>query len=262
MTIMEKIKETINKLPFNGLVGKIPAFAKVAKYANYAFCGLILIILLILVLPVGGKKSSKELVAVEKSIKKELGLTPQELIALNAIIANNGKTKGIDEVLSEYELQDDDDKVSELEDMLEEFEDLEDLMDFYDISKKDFRKYTEKAKDYIKDNKEEIKTNVKKQSSKSTDVAKLLDKYENLVKEMEKAAKKNNMSALMKVYQEAAKFADEIEDMDIDKWSSKDTARYLKLSERYVEASDAVVNNISNMDLSDLSDMDLSDLDL
>ncbi|MBR4825963.1 MAG: hypothetical protein IKZ86_14300 [Spirochaetaceae bacterium] len=256
MTILEKIKETINKLPFNGIVGKIPALAKVASYANYAFCGLVLVILLILVLPIGRTKSSKELAAVEKSIKKELGLTPQELIVLNAIIVNDGKTKGIDDEIYEYELQDDDDKVFILEDTLEDFEDLEDLLNFYDISKKDYRKYTEKAKEYIKDNKDKIKAHVKKHSSKSADVTKLLDKYENLVKEMEKAAKKNNMSSLMKVYEEASKFADEIEDMDIDKWSSKDMARYLKLSERYTEAAEAVVDNM------DISDMDLSDLDL
>lgn len=35
---MKKILEAINKLPFKGLVEKVPALAKVAAYANYVVC--------------------------------------------------------------------------------------------------------------------------------------------------------------------------------------------------------------------------------
>ncbi len=43
--IIKKIKESINKLPFNNLLGKIPALSKLSSYANYGFCILLLIIL-------------------------------------------------------------------------------------------------------------------------------------------------------------------------------------------------------------------------
>ena len=43
--IIKKIKESINKLPFNNLFGKIPALSKFSSYANYGFCVLVLMVL-------------------------------------------------------------------------------------------------------------------------------------------------------------------------------------------------------------------------
>ena len=60
MTIMEKIKETINKLPFNGLVGKIPALAKVAGFANYAACALGVLLLVVVVAVATPNKASAQ----------------------------------------------------------------------------------------------------------------------------------------------------------------------------------------------------------
>lgn len=60
MTIMEKIKETINKLPFNGLVGKIPALAKVAGFANYAACALGVLLLVVVVSVATPNKASAQ----------------------------------------------------------------------------------------------------------------------------------------------------------------------------------------------------------
>lgn len=56
--LIEKAKGAINKLPFNSLVGKVPALAKVAGYANYAFCALVVLILATLVVPKGSKVPS------------------------------------------------------------------------------------------------------------------------------------------------------------------------------------------------------------
>ena len=107
MTIMEKIKETINKLPFNGLVGKIPALAKVAGFANYAACALGVLLLVVVVAVAtpnkasaqtkgnvdstaeekdADKKAKSELKELESQIKKTLGVTPEELVALVAVV--------------------------------------------------------------------------------------------------------------------------------------------------------------------------------
>lgn len=52
---IEKAKGAINKLPFNNLAGKVPALAKVAGYANYAFCALAVVLLVAIFMP--GKTS-------------------------------------------------------------------------------------------------------------------------------------------------------------------------------------------------------------
>lgn len=45
IVIIKKIKDAIDKLPFNNLLEKIPALSKLSSYANYGFCILLLIIL-------------------------------------------------------------------------------------------------------------------------------------------------------------------------------------------------------------------------
>ena len=52
-----KAKEIINKLPFNNLAQKVPALAKFAGYANYAFCVLVLLLLVLILHGVKGKSS-------------------------------------------------------------------------------------------------------------------------------------------------------------------------------------------------------------
>lgn len=44
--VLTKVKNTINKLPFNNMAAKVPFLARAAKYANYAFCVLVVIVLL------------------------------------------------------------------------------------------------------------------------------------------------------------------------------------------------------------------------
>ena len=41
-SILEKVKEGINKLPFSRYAAKVPQLVKVAPFANYAFCGVVL----------------------------------------------------------------------------------------------------------------------------------------------------------------------------------------------------------------------------
>lgn len=50
-SVIGKIKEVIAKLPFNNLVGKIPALAKFSGYANYAACVLAVLVLGKLLVP-------------------------------------------------------------------------------------------------------------------------------------------------------------------------------------------------------------------
>lgn len=49
IVIFKRIKDSINKLPFNNLLGKIPALSKFSNHANYGFCFLILIILSLII---------------------------------------------------------------------------------------------------------------------------------------------------------------------------------------------------------------------
>ena len=44
-SVVGKIKDAINKLPFENLAKKVPALAKFAGYANYAFCALVLVVI-------------------------------------------------------------------------------------------------------------------------------------------------------------------------------------------------------------------------
>lgn len=175
MTIMEKIKETINKLPFNGLVGKIPALAKVASYANYAFCGLILIIFLIIAMPDGGQKhqklhkQSEELMSVEEVIKNTLDLNPHEFIALFTMLETD--ENDINEMICEYELKDASDKVNFLLDRMDLFEDALTFLD--DEEEKELEEYIKSARNYIKANKKTINAIIKsaaKKNNKEKDV--------------------------------------------------------------------------------------------
>ncbi|MCR5762967.1 MAG: leucine-rich repeat domain-containing protein [Treponema sp.] len=59
-----KAKDAINKLPFNTMAQKVPALAKFAAYANYAFCVLVLL-LLVLILR-GGKGKSSDTMAMSE----------------------------------------------------------------------------------------------------------------------------------------------------------------------------------------------------
>lgn len=175
MTIMEKIKETINKLPFNGLVGKIPALAKVASYANYAFCGLILIIFLIIAMPDGGQKhqklhkQSEELMSVEEVIKNKLDLNPHEFIALFTMLETD--ENDINEMICEYELKDASDKVNFLLDRMDLFEEVLTFLD--DEEEKELEEYIKSARNYIKANKKTINAIIKsaaKKNNKEKDV--------------------------------------------------------------------------------------------
>ncbi len=52
-----KAKDAINKLPFNTMAQKVPALAKFAAYANYAFCVLVLLLLVLILRGRKGKSS-------------------------------------------------------------------------------------------------------------------------------------------------------------------------------------------------------------
>lgn len=69
------------------------------------------------------------------------------------------------------------------------------------------------------------------------DIDKFLTSYEKFVVEAETAAKKNNLSALMKLQMQAIKFAEEVEKLDTSSdWTSKDLQKYTDLTLRYSSA--------------------------
>ena len=90
-SVVEKVKEAINKLPFNNLVGKIPALAKFSGYANYAACALAVILVVAVAKPSssGGsgssfgstvKVTSQDIIEKVSKLKKESTIQVQGFI--------------------------------------------------------------------------------------------------------------------------------------------------------------------------------------
>ena len=144
-----KLKTAIDKLPFNDMAQKVPALAKFAKFANYAACAVGVLLLVVIISAITpdkkGEKSKSGKTAVEKTakkensgkgkvakddkaentssvknleagIKKELGLSVDELIAVYAVKKDLDEDT-LAETLSKYELSEGSDK----EALLEEF---------------------------------------------------------------------------------------------------------------------------------------------
>ena len=87
-SVVGKIKGAIAKLPFNNLVGKIPALAKFSGYANYVACALAVIILGILFAP---SNSVKPAVNELKKINNESARFWIRMIEENGIDAISDK---------------------------------------------------------------------------------------------------------------------------------------------------------------------------
>ena len=69
------------------------------------------------------------------------------------------------------------------------------------------------------------------------DIDKFLTSYEKFVVEAETAAKKNNLSALMKLQVKSIEFVEEVEKLDTSSdWTSKDLQKYTDLTSRYSAA--------------------------
>ncbi len=125
-----KLKGLIDKLPFNGMAAKVPALAKVAGFANYAACalGVLLVVVVVAVAtpdkggnPAKGGKVGAETKAAEAAVKKEFGVSSEELIIAGVIAAddldleNEIKEEDLAEFLSLYEMMSDSEKAATLE---------------------------------------------------------------------------------------------------------------------------------------------------
>ena len=191
-----KAKNAIDKLPFNEMVQKVPALEKFAKFANYVVCAVGVLLLVVVISAItpdkkgeksksgktavektakkkdsGKEKVAKEnegekelsLKSVESSIKKEFGLTAQEVIAAYAAKQNLDEDT-LAETLKNYEIAEESGKVEILEELKKTF-----LVNL-DTSDKTA------VKQLINDGKKKVK-GVEKQ------VAKLTSEYKSFLKE-------------------------------------------------------------------------------
>jgi len=69
------------------------------------------------------------------------------------------------------------------------------------------------------------------------DIGKILTSYEEFVIEAENAAKKNNLTALMKLQMKSLEFAEKVEKLETSSdWTAKDLEKYTDLTLRYTKA--------------------------
>ena len=83
---------------------------------------------------------------------------------------------------------------------------------------------------------------------------KTLKSYEKTVVAIEKAAKSNNMSSLLKLQGEALKLTEDLEDFeDSSAWTMKDSEKYLELTNRYTKAMMTLSNSTPSLDFGSFS---------
>jgi DNA-binding transcriptional regulator GbsR (MarR family) len=82
-------------------------------------------------------------------------------------------------------------------------------------------------------------------SKQRTEINKFLKAYEDVVVAAEKAAKSNKMTDLLKVQEKALKLNEQAEKIqNYDEWTTKDSEKYLDLTNRYAEAMTALSNAV------------------
>ena len=79
-----KLKDAIDKLPFNGMAQKVPALEKFSKFANYAVCVIGVVLLIVIISAITG--GSGKLTPSEKAVKKAYGCSAEELLVANGIL--------------------------------------------------------------------------------------------------------------------------------------------------------------------------------
>lgn len=136
-----KVKTAIDRLPFNGMARKVPSLAKFAGFANYAACALAVLILTGVSFAgcgggSSGGKAGAETKAAEAAIKKEFGVTGEELIIASAVAAGVSENE-IAEAMSEFALMGDSEKAQRMDEL---------RAIFAAVDKKDLAELTGKAK--------------------------------------------------------------------------------------------------------------------
>ena len=96
-----KLKDAIDKLPFNGMAQKVPALEKFSKFANYAVCVIGAVLLIVIISAITG--GSGKLTPSEKAVKKAYGCSAEELIVANLILGGFPDSF-ISASVSEYDL--------------------------------------------------------------------------------------------------------------------------------------------------------------
>lgn len=153
-----KAKEAIKKLPFNNLAQKVPALAKFAGYANYAACVLALLLVVVILTATGHNKSGSsdhaKLKSVEANVKKELGVSAEELIAAyDALLGKdykivNASTEDVADAIAQYAVTSDSQKAMRLEVIFENV--------LSNLSKDELTRVMDKAKRLTKGASKEI----------------------------------------------------------------------------------------------------------
>jgi type II secretory pathway pseudopilin PulG len=81
-------------------------------------------------------------------------------------------------------------------------------------------------------------------SKQRTEIDKFLKSYEEVVVAAEKAAKSNKLADLITVQQKALKLTEQADKIQgYDEWTTKDSEKYLGLTNRYTKAATALTNS-------------------